>query len=162
MTDMFTEAEAMFTPRPGGRIAGAASAAAQEAPPLYGDVAPIPEKPYVITTKQRAAIFGGYVSYVFAGTEGVYRVMPRDDERSRASITVSGTGPVLVGSNRDALLAARASGLPTSGPLMGVAIIPAGQTLTVQHQESVFVCPDGAHAAIVAVGVERWSSEPVT
>lgn len=163
MTEIFTEAEAIFTPHPGSRLDRVASASAQEASPAADVAAPIPEKPYVVETKQRAAIFGGYISFIFTGAEATaYRVMPRDDERARGYILVSGSGPVLVGSNKDSLLAARANGLPTSGAVPGVAIVAAGQVLTVTHQEPVFIMADGTHAATVAVGVERWSSAPVT
>jgi hypothetical protein len=115
--------------------------------------------PVLITGEitERAATFGGYASYVFLGTETApLRVLQQDTTRARAYITCSGNGPVYVGTDRDSLQAARSTGVPASGQVTGVFVLPAGVTLPVTHQGSVLVIPDGTHSATVSVSSERW------
>lgn len=150
-------------PHPGSRLDSVANAI-QQTNPMTDDYAEVlPEESYYVRVMERAAIFGGYTSWIFTGTEtSAYRVLPRDDSRARAYVTCSGTGPVYISSSKDALLALRSGGLTTSGQVMGVFILPTGVTIPVTHQESVFVIADGTHSAIVSVAADRWATTPVT
>jgi hypothetical protein len=167
VSDIISEVEAELSPAhhaaPGSRVERTQSAAAQEGNVFYGEAEPLPEKDFIVPVMERAAIFAGYTSFVFTGTEtAVFRAMPRDDVRKCGYITCTGTGPVYVGTNKSALTQLRSNGLPSSGQIMGVAVLAAGVTLPVTHQEAMYVATDGTHSATVMIGFERWTNEPVT
>lgn len=150
-----------FIPHPGSRMDATAQAAAASAPaavdPEYGRGG---DEKFTVQVAERAAVFGGYVTYVFTGTEaGPYRVVPRDDDRARCYLICSGTGPVYVSTSKAALEAVRANGLPSSGQVPGIAILPSGVMMPISHQEAVLITPDGTHSAIVGVVMERWSND---
>ena len=152
-------APTIHTPHPGSREDAVAQDSKNKEQPAAAALMET-EQPFYVRVQERAAVFGGYSSLVLVGTETTaWRVMPRDDQRARGYITCSGAGPVLVGHDKEALLAARANGLPSSGQILGVFVLQSGVTLPVTHQEPVFVMADGSHAANVGVAVERWSSE---
>lgn len=167
MSDIISEIEEELPPAhigaPGSRVERTRNAEAQEGHVVFGDDTPLPDEHFIVPVMERAAIFAGYSTFVFTGSEPVpFRAMPRDDVRKVGYIIVSGTGPVYVGNNKSALTQLRANGLPSSGQIMGVAVVPAGTTLTVTHQEGMYVIPDGTHSATVTAGFERWTTEPAT
>lgn len=96
---------------------------------------------------EEAADFGAYDTIVFTGTESPRRLLPYDENRARAYITCTGTGPVYVGS------AAQTQASPTLGFLLATGI-----TLPVMHKQAVWIVPDGTHSATVSVAIERWES----
>jgi hypothetical protein len=160
---IFDIAETIHVPHPGSRTDAVNQDAQQHAAPTMSNAEPLATEQYLVPVMERAAIFGAYSSWAFAGTEAsTYRILPRDDTRARAYVSVSGTGPVYIGTSKDALLAIRANGFPTSGQVLGVSVLQAGIVLPVSHQEGVFVIPDGSHSAVVSVAAERWATNPVT
>src|SRR5262245_1331579 len=50
-----------------------------------------------VATKEVAADVGSYITYQLAGTEDKIRVLPQDNDRVRAFLWCSGTGPVWLG-----------------------------------------------------------------
>jgi hypothetical protein len=152
-----------YTPHPGSRRDATAQAAIAETSDASDYAAPLSAEQFYVRTMERAAIYGGYSTWVFAGTETTaYRVLARDDSRARAYVTCSGTGPIYVAGSKDALVTVRNNGLPTSGPAFGIIVLAAGVVIPVSHQEALYVMPDGTHSATVSVAAERWATTPVT
>jgi hypothetical protein len=149
-----------FVPHPGSRMDAVAQDAAAQANDVPDAEYGAPEGQFAVQVTERAAIFGGYMTYVFGGTEATpYRIVPRDDFRARAYLLCSGTGPVYVSTSKASLEALRANGQPSSGMIPGVAVLASGMALPITHQESVLVMPDGTHSAVVTVAMERWSND---
>lgn len=103
---------------------------------------------------EEAADFGAYFTIVFTGTEAVEQILPYDVNRARAYITVTGTGPVYVGSVAG-VTAMKAGATTGQAPAF---ILATGITLPVTHKQAVYIVPDGTHSATVSVAVERWES----
>jgi hypothetical protein len=103
---------------------------------------------------EEAADFGAYFTITLAGTEAPLQLLPYDVNRARAYITLSGTGPVYVGSSAG-VTAMKAGATAGQSPAF---ILTTGITLPVTHKQAVYLAPDGTHSATVSVAVERWES----
>lgn len=105
-----------------------------------------------LVVRDQAGDYGSYFTIVFAGTEAPQPILPRDPHRKRAQITVSGTGPVFIGSESQGASVAR------GGPIgfASGALIPSGVTVPITNQQPVWVIPDGTHSVTVSVITERW------
>jgi hypothetical protein len=151
-----------MTPHPGSRrdaVAVAAAATGSSRVPDTVDADKLAES-FTVEVRERAADVSGYTTFVFAGTEtAISRVLARDDSRARAYLICSGTGPLYIGHSADSVYAARTYGIPGSGQLGGVAVLPAGFTLPVTHHESMYAIPDGTHSAMLTVATEQWADE---
>ncbi len=101
---------------------------------------------------EEAADFGAYFTIKLLGTEAVEQLLPRDENRARAYVTCTGTGPVYIGSQGG--VTAMSNGA-TTGQTPAF-ILATGITLTVTHKQPVYIVPDGTHSATVSVAVERW------
>lgn len=107
-----------------------------------------------VVVHEEAADFGAYFSVVLAGTEAPLQLLPYDVNRKRATITLTGTGPVYVGS-LSGVTAMKAGATTGQTPAF---ILATGITVTVQHKQAVYLAPDGTHTGTVSVAVERWES----
>lgn len=105
-----------------------------------------------IRVREESADYGSLFTIAFAGTEQPQQLIPRDDHRKRAQITVSGTGPVFLGSEAQAYAVAR--GAPVG--FASGALIPTGVTVPWTSKQPLWVIPDGTHTATVSVITERW------
>lgn len=104
-----------------------------------------------VRTKPEASDYGSYTTFVFAGTEAPVRALPFDAKRSRGYLTVSGTGPVWIGTKEQCQAVQQGN---TSG---GGGQVATGQTVTVEHKQEVWLVPDGTHGATVLVVNQRWA-----
>lgn len=107
-----------------------------------------------VITHQGAADFGAYFTKTYGGTENPDQLLPYDANRARAYVTVTGTGPVYIGSLAG-VTAMRAGATAGQAPAY---ILATGITLPVTHKQPVYIAPDGSHTATVSVAVERWES----
>lgn len=96
-----------------------------------------------IRTTPQAAAYGGWNTIIFTGTEQPVQILPFDDNRARALIIVSGTGPVYVGT------------MPQCQQKVGGQLVT-GNAIEVRNQQQLFLGPDGSHSATVTVLTERW------
>lgn len=105
-----------------------------------------------LNVRDQPADYGSYFTIVFTGTEQPQQILPRDDHRKRAQITVSGTGPVFIGSE------AQANAVKAGAPIgfASGAIVPTGVTIPITNRQPVWIIPDGVHSATVSVITERW------
>jgi hypothetical protein len=104
---------------------------------------------------ETAADFGSYITYVLAGTEIPQRILRQDKRRARAYITVTGTGPVFIGT--ESQCEAIKAGAPQTTGMVTAGLIATGITMPVTHQQEVWLVPDGTHGATVTVATERWA-----
>jgi len=107
-----------------------------------------------VVTHQGAADFGAYFTVTYAGTENPQQLLPYDVHRARAYVTVTGTGPVYIGSVAG-ITAMRAGAVQGQAPAY---ILATGITLPITHKQPVYIAPDGTHSATVSVAVERWEA----
>jgi len=107
-----------------------------------------------VVTHQGAADFGAYFTVTYAGTENPQQLLPYAANRARAYVTVTGTGPVYIGSVAG-ITAMRAGAVQGQAPAY---ILATGITLPITHKQPVYIAPDGTHSATVSVAVERWES----
>lgn len=122
------------------------------APVPDAEMVPVPVKGAVtiegaLPTTPRAADFGAWITYVLAANTAAQPILPYDDDRSRALIIVSGTGPVYVGSQ----------GQTQASPVLG-GLLPTGATIEVKNKQALWLASDGTHTATVTVLVERWGN----
>lgn len=103
---------------------------------------------------EEAADFGAYFTVVLTGTESPLQLLPYDVNRARAYITLTGTGPVYVGSLAG-VTQMKAGQTTGQAPAF---ILTTGITLPVTHKQPVYLSPDGTHSATVSVAIERWES----
>jgi len=108
-----------------------------------------------LAVHETAADFGGYQTYVLAGTESPQRILSSDNQRARAYVVVSGTGPIWIGSEGQ-MRQIKAGAPQTSGMVSG-GYIGTGITVPVTHKQEVWMVPDGTHSATVTVVNERWA-----
>lgn len=99
-----------------------------------------------VATAPRAAQYGAWMTYTLAATTPAQRILFYDSQRARALLVISGTGPVFVGT------VAQTQATPPQGGQL-----PAG-VYELRNQQELWLAPDGAHTATVAVLAERWSS----
>jgi len=104
---------------------------------------------------ESAADFGSYQTYVLGGTEQPIRILRQDRTRARAYVTVTGTGPVWVGS--ESACEQIKAGMSQTGLPVLAGLIATGITMPVTHQREVWLVPDGTHGATVTVASERWA-----
>lgn len=102
-----------------------------------------------------AADYGGYQTYVLASTDKPQRILRSDPNRSRAYITVAGTGPVWIGT--ESQCEQIFSGMSQSAGMISGGYIATGITLIVTHKQDLWLVPDGTHSATVTVSNERWA-----
>lgn len=107
-----------------------------------------------VVTHQGAADFGAYFTQTYAGTEGPQELLKYDVNRARAYVTVTGTGPVYVGSYAG-VNAMRNGAVQGQAPAY---ILATGITLPITHKQQVWLAPDGTHSATVSVAIERWET----
>jgi hypothetical protein len=124
------------------------TAAVLEPVPVVGTVSLTGRVP----TTEEAADFGTYRTITLLGTEEKQQILPYDKHRVRATILVSGTGPVWVGS--EAQCAAVRSG-NTAG---GGALLATGQSLPVGHKQSLWLVGNGVNTATVVIAQERMAT----
>lgn len=99
-----------------------------------------------LPTTPRAADYGAWMTYPLAAATPAQRILLYDDKRARAVLVVSGTGPVFVGT------AAQTQATPALG-----GSLPAG-VYELRNKQELWLAPDGAHTATVAVLAERWAT----
>ena len=110
-------------------------------------MAPVPVRHHGdLPTTPRAADYGAWMTYTLAANTPAQRILFYDELRARALLVVSGTGPVFVGT------AAQAQSSPVQG-----GSLPAG-VYELRSKQELWLAPDGAHTATVAVLAERWAS----
>jgi hypothetical protein len=93
----------------------------------------------------QAADFGAYFSYTVGATDAARQLLPFDEQRYRAHVLVTGTGPVFIGSEAQT----------KASPALGF-VLPTGIMLEIASNQAVWMVPDGTHTATVSVLAERW------
>lgn len=101
----------------------------------------------VVPTKASAAEYGAWITYVLAATAAAQKILPHDENRARALLVVSGTGPVYIGSQAQA----------QSSPVQG-GVIPSPAVIELKNKRELWLAPDGTHTATVSVLMERWGT----
>jgi hypothetical protein len=109
-----------------------------------------------VPTVEQPADYGTYRTIVLVGTEARQLILPQDNHRTRAWVIVSGTGPVWVGT--EAQCSAIETGRANANTAGGGALLATGQTLPVQHRQTLWLVPDGTHSATVVVAQERMAT----
>jgi hypothetical protein len=109
-----------------------------------------------ISTRRQTADYSGYQTYVFAGTEQPIRILGQDENRARAYIMVSGTGPVWIGTESQCQQIA--VGANQTAGRVAAGILVSGNTLKIEHKQELWLVPDGTHSATVMVANERWGN----
>lgn len=102
-----------------------------------------------VSVTEDPADFGTYRSVSFAATDPRLQVLPQDNNRVRAFLLVTGTGPLYIGS--EAQCAAVSAGNLAGGGFP----VPAGILIPIQHRETVWAVPDGTHTATLNIIQER-------
>jgi hypothetical protein len=120
--------------------------------PDAAELAPVPVSGEItlkgqVPTTARAADFGAWATYTLTATQAATRILLHDEQRSRALLIVSGTGPVYVGTQAQC---------QASPPLGGQ--LATGAVAEVKNKQELWLAPDGTHTATVTVLVERFGS----
>jgi hypothetical protein len=99
-----------------------------------------------VPTKDRGADYGSWSTYVLASTTAAQKILPHDEQRRRAVLIVSGTGPVYVGTQ----------GQTQASPPVG-GLLATGAVVETKNRQELWLVPDGA-SATVTVLIERYES----
>lgn len=112
-----------------------------------GPMEPVPvHVPKPVATKDLGADYGAWATYVLAAATAAQKILPHDEQRRRAVIIVSGTGPVWVGTQ------AQCQASPPVGGQLAT-----GAVIETKNRQELWLAPAGA-SATVTVLTERWGT----
>lgn len=102
-----------------------------------------------VDVSEEPADYGTYRTIVLTGTEDKQQILPQDNNRVRASIMCSGTGPVYIGSE------AQCAAVRLGNTVAAGFLLPTGFSLNVGHKQAVWLIGNGSATATVSIAQER-------
>lgn len=105
-----------------------------------------------VRTREDAADFGAYLSITIPATAFNTQILPYDENRKIAWISVLGLaagGVVYIGSQAQV----------QANPPQGFQLNNADQPFPVSHKQPLYVASDGTHGGTLSIAIERWESE---
>jgi hypothetical protein len=100
-----------------------------------------------VPTKDKGADYGSWSTYVLTATQAAQKILPHDEQRRRALLLVSGSGPVYVGTQ----------GQTQANPPVG-GLLATGAVVETKNRQELWLAPDGTHTATVTLLIERYES----
>lgn len=94
----------------------------------------------------QAADYGAYSSFTMTATQAAQSLLPFDQHRARAIVTLSAGGPVFIGTQAQT----------QASPPQGYQLTAAAPSLEIKSNQAVYIAPDGTHTATVSLLAERW------